>query len=186
MAVAMKQILWFDDELGTERSDALAPWRGALEQLSRSEGHGTTLCRTLKEFAVHLRTGHAGLPDAPGPRFDLLIVDVMLTEEEEPNYGCLGFPSERLSPYDAGAQIASLLRSTVHDSTRVDWLQPYCATPLIALSSSPAFRSKVEIAVGHTRLGKLECVSKDIDILSGESIVARAEFSESVRRLLGR
>lgn len=176
--------LWFDDEWGTERESGIAPWQRALHAEQKAGLIRLTMCNSVIDFASKLRIG-AVKPDGSRQGFGLLIIDVMLASEPEPNYASLGFEDERVLNYDAGAQIAELIRSSRYDAERPRWLHDYVSVPMILLSSSPNLRPLVSNRVGHTRMSALRLVPKKLVARSGyDGMDADAEFIDALRDLL--
>ncbi|MFT3819692.1 MAG: hypothetical protein QM750_19010 [Rubrivivax sp.] len=182
----MTPVIWFDDEWNTEREDGLAPWQRALQAEQSAGRLRLTMCNRVVEFARLLRDSTAG-EGAERRRFELLIIDVMLTNEPERTYASLGFDEERVIKLDAGAQLAALIRSTLFDAERPEWLRAYVGVPMMLLSSSPNLRSLVSDKVGYKRMGSLKMVPKSLVTRAGhEGVDADEEFIETVRELLDR
>ncbi len=170
-------VLWFDDEWDTDRAAALAPWERALSRLQPRPT--LTRCNNVRQFARLLED------DAPHGRYGLLILDVMLIEESERTYAALGFDDESVEPYDAGAQIAELIRSSRHAHMRKPWLQQHASTPLLVLSSSPRVMQLVRQKVGRSGMQKLSVVAKELRQLPGAGgIEAHDSFLQAVNLLL--
>ena len=177
-------VLWFDDEWGTEREPGLAPWQRALHAEQSAGRLRLTMCNRIVEFARLLRESTAAANPSQR-RFALLIIDVMLTEEPEQSYRSLGFEDERVIKLDAGAQIAALIRSSMHDRDRPEWLRGYVDVPMMLLSSSPNLTSLVSDKVGFRRMKSLKMVPKSLVTRAGhEGVDADEEFIETVRELL--
>lgn len=179
------QVLWLDDELGTERQSRLSPWLRPLQEMERLRQIRLTMCNNADDFARNLGRD---LPDSQMstlPRFHLLIIDVMLTEEQDRTFSSMGFPDEQLHPLDAGAQIAGLLRNpTYGEPSR--WLAAYSEVPILLLSSSPALNSLVRRKIGRGGAMGIEIVSKRLQIADrDEGIRADPAFVDAVKRSLG-
>lgn len=180
MKLQPKSVLWFDDEWGTARQAGLAPWLRALHAEERGHYMKLTMCNSLREFARLLHEG----PE-PGRVFDLLIIDLMLTDELETTYACMGFPNERVLRLDAGAQIAGLLRSSAFDDERASWLAAYQHVPILLLSNSPTLHALVINYVGHKRMDQIKVLSKEFVVRKGgDGVDAQPNFVEAVRLLL--
>lgn len=174
------RVLWFDDEWGTPREPALAPWQRALQSLPPPPAQTVSKCNCVLEFA---RLLHEAVDS--GQTYDLLMLDVMLINEPQTNYGALGFHDEDVAPYDAGAQIAQLIRSTSFDTRRPPWLRHYLEVPLLVLSSSPGVQQLVRNKVGRSRMKKLSIVPKSLRLdASTQTTEASEDFLRAVRELL--
>ena len=179
-------VLWLDDEFGTEREPRLSPWMRPLRALEGTGHVRLTTCNRIADFAVHLGSKIATEECTILPRHQLLILDVMLTEDKVENFESLGFEEERMFPLDAGAQVAGLLRSSLFEGERKPWLRAYCDVPLMLLSSSPTLRSLVTKKVGNGRMFKVELISKRIELdARGDRVVADPDFEAALRRQLG-
>jgi hypothetical protein len=178
-------VLWFDDEWNTEREAGLAPWRRALQAEQNAGRLQVSMCAQVAQFAQLLRDGATG-PRDRWQSFKLLIIDVMLTNEPESTYASLGFDEERVIKLDAGAQIAALIRSSMFDAERPDWLATYRTVPMLLLSSSPTLKTLVGNKVGHRRMEQVKLVSKSLVLRSGAGggVDAHPEFLECVLELL--
>ena len=143
------------------------------------------MCAQVAQFAQLLRNGADGQRDRVRP-FKLLIIDVMLTNEPEGTYASLGFEDERVIKLDAGAQIAALIRSSMFDAERPEWLAAYRTVPMLLLSSSPTLKTLVSNKVGYRRMDHIKLVSKSLVLRSGQSggVDAHPDFLECVLELL--
>lgn len=174
-------MLWIDDAWGTERETGLLPWRRTLQQFEDQGLAKVTTCSRLAEFARHLRTPE----NVTNPSFDLLVIDVMLTDEPESTYSCLGFPEEQVMRLDAGVQIAVLIRSSTFDLGRPHWLSPYQSVPILLLSATPSLRSLVDGKLGYRRREKLLMLPKDLVRRTDQSgYDAHPDFGVAVKSLL--
>jgi hypothetical protein len=179
------QTLWFDDEWGTDREPAIYPWKRVLDKLQSLGRLRLTCCNSLDEFSRLLQGGPDPEADGQRGRFGLLIIDIMLTEEREDTYASLGFPKERLSRFEAGAQIAALIRSSFFDGKRPPWLERYVDVPILVLSSSPSLRPLVERRVGYSRMKGVELISKSLELsAAGDGVNASPEFGKAILKLL--
>ncbi|WP_144290008.1 hypothetical protein [Ideonella sp. A 288] len=180
--VALRDVIWLDDEHGSRYAFALAPWRRALEQNLGRYRARLLCCRTLDSFADQVKQG------VERKSIALLIIDVMLAyDEPQHDFSPLGFPDEALFPLEAGAQIAGLLRSSEFDGKRPEWLAAACSTPLMMLSASPQTHSWVVRNVGASRMKGVAIVLKNLSRSSdGHTLVPAAEFVETLDQLLVR
>lgn len=184
MYSAPANVLWLDDEFGTERESGLTPWKRELNKAEKKGRLKVRPCGRLDDFA---RLLEAGAPHAGDTfrAFDLLIIDVMLNLEVQTNYEPLGFDEELVIQMEAGAQIAGLIRGSLFDGQRPNWLAAYRHVPLLVLSSSPEAPRWVAKQVGSRRMESVRVVVKALQTRSdGQGVDASKAFLEAVDALL--
>lgn len=172
MSPSRINVIWLDDEFGTDSERVLSVWqRPFVTGQGQDRAHLLT-CNQVEHFAKLVRDGIVEEGQPTRRHYDLIILDIMLNLEEGSHFGALGFADESIIPMDAGAQLAGLLRSTFHDDRRPEWLRPYVEVPLILLSSSPLVVDLVMDHIGHRRMSGVEIFSKSLHLGSGAASVA--------------
>jgi CheY-like chemotaxis protein len=169
MIVTHVDVLWLDDEFGTDGERVLDLWRRPLTAMRDPAPVRLHTCDRIARFAECLRAGTNVSGNGTPKRYDLIILDVMLNLDDVVSFSSLDFEDEQVIRMDAGAQLAELLRSSAHDGRRAPWLQPYIAVPLVLLSSSPLVENLVMNRVGHKRMHGVEVFSKSLRLDTSET-----------------
>lgn len=169
-------LLWHDDELDGARTPYVAIWRTWFDRRAASIGAVMRCTSTLREFSSALQ--------AAKPRFDLLVIDVMLKREPDTNFSSFGFARERILRLDAGAQIAGLLRNGGDfERNRSDWLKSYASTPIVLLSSTPTVVDLLKHYVDADRRDGVLGLVKSVGVHS-RGICVASEFEEPMNAVL--